>query len=144
MTKICKICKKEYEKGKFCSLNNWRKSRFCSWGCKAIGIGIEKIGEKHFAWKGGEATRKQRRVFYEMRRKYRKIGNGGCHTFGEWENLKVQYNWTCPSCGGKEPEIKLTQDHIIPIIKGGSDNIENIQPLCGKCNSIKATLIIKY
>lgn len=83
-------------------------------------------------------------AFLERRRKYRKKQAGGNHTFGEWELLKKQYNYTCPCCGKKEPEIKLTEDHIIPICKGGSDNIENIQPLCLKCNMAKHTKIIKY
>jgi len=73
------------------------------------------------AWKKNEHNRKKKT-------------NGGSHTFGEWDILKAQYNWTCPSCFKKEPEIKLTQDHIIPVSKGGSDNIENIQALCLPCN----------
>jgi 5-methylcytosine-specific restriction endonuclease McrA len=69
---------------------------------------------------------------------------GGSHSIGEWEHLKALYNWTCPKCWRKEPQIKLTRDHIVAVSKGGSDNIENIQPLCVSCNSKKSTRAIRY
>ncbi len=68
----------------------------------------------------------------------------GSFTVGEWELLKLQYNFTCPSCLKIEPIIKLSVDHIIPLSKGGSNNIENIQPLCRSCNCRKHVKIIKY
>ncbi len=97
-------------------------------------------GEKNWQWKGG----KERKAWWARVRRAKKFNNGGSHTLEEWELLKAQYNWTCPCCKKNEPEIKLTLDHIIAISKGGSDNIENIQPLCGRCNSSKQTKEIKY
>lgn len=84
------------------------------------------------------------KTILNRRRQERLKKVSGFHSNGEWEILKIQYNFTCPACKRIEPEIKLTRDHIIPISKGGSDNIENIQPLCKPCNSRKHISTIKY
>lgn len=77
-------------------------------------------------------------------RKGKIAANGGFHSKQEWEFLKAQYNWTCPCCKQSEPQIKLTKDHIIPLLMGGSNNIENIQPLCFSCNRNKSYRYIRY
>jgi 5-methylcytosine-specific restriction endonuclease McrA len=81
----------------------------------------------------GKLTNKQRC----HNRQARIRGAEGNHTYKEWENIKKENGYICVHCGKKEPEIKLTRDHIIPISKGGTNYIENIQPLCGACNSKK-------
>lgn len=88
--------------------------------------------------------RRARKTAYNRMWKLRRKGVSGYHTIGEWETLKARYNWTCPGCGQHEPEIRLTKDHIIPTSLGGSDNIENIQPLCRSCNSKKYTRIYSF
>jgi len=104
-------------------------------------------GSKHPQWKGGITKNKKYRSWIKNKRnrviKRLKIESLS-HTWGEWENLKKQYGFICPCCKKSEQEIKLTEDHIIPLSKGGSDLIENIQPLYQHCNFVKHTLIIKY
>jgi 5-methylcytosine-specific restriction endonuclease McrA len=64
-------------------------------------------------------------------------GVPGSHTLAEWRALKAHYSYRCLCCGKSEPQIMLTEDHVIPVTKGGSDNISNIQPLCSPCNASK-------
>jgi 5-methylcytosine-specific restriction endonuclease McrA len=73
-----------------------------------------------------------------------KLANGGKFTGKEWQALKEFYNFTCLKCGRKEPEIKLTADHVLPLKLGGVNSIDNIQPLCGSCNSSKKDSHIDY
>ena len=83
------------------------------------------------------------RVASEKRRA-RIAGSGGNFTAKEWEALKKKYGYRCLRCGRTEPEIKLTVDHVIPLSKGGSNSIDNIQPLCWSCNSGKRARHIDY
>lgn len=74
---------------------------------------------------------------YKHKRRTSKSLAGGSFTGAEWLDLIKFYDHTCLRCEKKEPEIKLTADHVIPVVKGGTSFISNIQPLCGPCNSTK-------
>lgn len=88
--------------------------------------------------------RDERRVNYLKR----KLKNGGTHTQAEW--LKKLHRYTkCPRCRRRWEDIPprpnkryknvWTKDHRIPLFRGGSDDISNIQPLCYQCQFRKGT-----
>ena len=45
----------------------------------------------------------------------------------------------CAGCQMMFPFRNMTIDHIVPQSKGGTDHIDNLQLLCGACNSTKGT-----
>lgn len=55
--------------------------------------------------------------------------------------LVARYGYKCMCCGSEEG---ITFDHVLPISKGGPDVVDNIQLLCGPCNSSKHTKVIDY
>lgn len=120
------------------------KRRFCDMAHYHAFRETMRPKEEHERWDGGvtqtEAHRRwkkknpERMAFLKARRYARERGAKGYHTFEEWQELKNRFQNCCANCYKKKP---LTKDHIKPLSKGGSDNIENIQPLCRNCNSRK-------
>lgn len=129
---------------------------YCSRTCYSTAKRGVPIGEKSWLWKGGitrnkpEYNKKHREnnkklyAYYSRVRAYRVKGASGTHALEEWEALKEETGNMCLCCKRCEPEINLTVDHIIPISKGGSNDISNIQPLCVSCNSRKHAKNIDY
>jgi len=75
------------------------------------------------------------------RRAARHAGRG-CFTAEEFKALCERYGNRCLACDGIEASLEA--DHVVPLTKGGSDNISNIQPLCGSCNRKKFVNIVDY
>ena len=69
------------------------------------------------------------------RERLKKARELATHTKEEWDRMQQFFDYTCVKCGATNK--KIVKDHITPIYQGGSDGIENLQPLCYSCNSSK-------
>jgi HNH endonuclease len=74
---------------------------------------------------------------HDRRRRVRKITGAliKTHTDAEWQTLLARFGHKCAICGKRSK--RLTQDHIVPLSRGGDDSIRNVQAACLSCNSRK-------
>ena len=87
-----------------------------------------------------------------VRRARKRVNGLSAYTPKQWRELKAFYDYKCLGCGLSETEIidlgrVLVGDHVVPLAKGGSNDISNIQPLChgtGGCNLKKGARHIDY
>lgn len=77
----------------------------------------------------------------EQRKRAERLGLTDHFNETEWKLLCLRYGNVCLNCQEKLP---LSPDHIIPLTMGGTNMIDNIQPLCWKCNNAKNNRIIDY
>lgn len=61
-------------------------------------------------------------------------------TSEEWDDIKKRFDYRCAYCLTR-PD-KLTQDHVVPLCRGGSHTKDNIVPACKGCNCKKGSVII--
>lgn len=64
-----------------------------------------------------------------------KMGARGTFTYEEWMLLCVIFEDRCACCN--EQHDRLCIDHVVALARGGTNFVENLQPLCRACNSGK-------
>jgi 5-methylcytosine-specific restriction endonuclease McrA len=80
-------------------------------------------------------------TIYDYNYRALKAGAVGTFTKEEWVGLCAAYDNRCIACGLARP---LTPDHVIPIVMGGGNSIDNLQPMCRSCNCSKKELTIDF
>ena len=107
--------------------DGWRNSRCDEEIIKAAG---KREKAKHSAMLSVEA-----RSAKSIRGERMEVAKSkGTHSKQEWQALVDVCGHSCVRCGATG---HLDKDHIKPVYQGGSDGIDNLQPLCAKCNASK-------
>jgi 5-methylcytosine-specific restriction endonuclease McrA len=132
--RTCLVCQTPFTKscnrGGICSPNCKRRSR-----SKAMRKHYVNHKQEVLAW-----TKEYRRKYPELSRRIVRLrrcriaGACGIHTHEQWLARVAYWGWSCRYCGKKLVEASLTQDHVIPISKGGSQWASNLVPACADCN----------
>lgn len=153
-----------------CSALYWAQrvtSRFCSERCESLSRAkrnreYNRIRARKYYWEHHEeqlaAARKRydreasRIILLNWRhrnpeqaklnarlRDYRRRNAPGRHSLKDWLWVKEMFGSACAMCC--RTDLPLTEDHKIPISKGGTNYIDNIQPLCLSCNARKGNKI---
>lgn len=87
------------------------------------------------------ATHREEYRITEERRRSRKRYLPATLTKGQWNAILVAYRFSCAYC--RQKAAKLTQDHVIPVSKGGGYTSDNIVPACQSCNSQKSAKLLQ-
>jgi 5-methylcytosine-specific restriction endonuclease McrA len=156
LSSSCKVCKRRYAKSYrtehaeehrasareyYQRHKEERAAYYAKW---RLG-NLDALAAYHRQWRrdNPDIVRQQRKVA-NARRRARVAQADGDFTPTEWAALCEQYGYVCLACGRGEPEVKITPDHIVPLANGGSNGIDNIQPLCWGCNASKQDRIVDY
>ena len=156
MTKICTACKQELPAtSEFFYVNKAYKM-----GLRSVCKECQKAQFKAYKGKNAEKIRDYRNDYYQGNphyskeyitryrkdnaEKYRKYAHEreskkrnllSDFTEEQWEGAKRYFDNKCAYCG---KEKVLTQDHVVPLSKGGNYTAANIIPACSFCNSSKS------
>ena len=131
---ICKLCRNALNK-------KWRadtKEARATYAKEYHRNHREQDNTKTRQWKAENPEKEKQ---YRHKRRAKKEGAGGFFTAEEWFTLCFAVSFRCLCCNEIKP---LTPDHVIPISKGGTSWLWNIQPLCITCNKNKGQKTTDY
>lgn len=89
------------------------------------------------AWSAANPQRKKQNGYKYRAARY--AADALIVTERDWRRLCARYGHSCAYCGEHRT---LTQDHVIPIVRGGRHAIGNLLPACRSCNSSKRTRLL--
>lgn len=109
------------------------RSRLLAQGAKYRATHQEQVQDNRRKWQAAHPEHSQLK---KAARRARKLSAERADlTTAQWSAIKQLYGFRCVYCGASPK--RLTQDHIIPLSKGGNHTVSNVVPACHSCNSRK-------
>ena len=146
----CKSCRKEYNKKYEISRSKRTEYNRARW---------EKIKDdpqmvayrKEWVSKNRDRLQEYSRSYYRNNRilmlhhrsnqKARERGYEGILSLDDWKLVLSLTDGQCIAC---EENAADSIDHVLPLVKGGMNTVQNIQPMCIKCNLKKGTRLVDF
>lgn len=88
----------------------------------------------------GYCSRRCRKRAHAMRRRGRVFNAHGTYTWGQVVKLWAAFGKACAYCQQTLALEDMQAEHVVALARGGANNIGNILPACGACNSDKRDL----
>lgn len=85
---------------------------------------------------------RERTRIHKLNRRARELGAEGRVTLAEWRAILDRYGRRCLYPGCDRTDIQ--RDHVLPLVKGGTNTADNLQPLCSHHNASKGAKYIDY
>lgn len=143
----CKACKKQYhqdnaehisaQRKQYYQANKEHKAEYMKQYNIDNAVHRAEYNKQYYQTPQGKAVMKAG----SQNRRTQKLQNGGTHTGKQILALFNQQSGVCPYCKAKlhkSGKNKYHIDHVMPLSKGGNNDISNIQLLCAKCNLTKS------
>lgn len=118
VTLECEYCGDEYERRP----SREDISRFCSASCRSSNL----TGPASGLWKGGAKGISDRLRTHLNKEPWDKTA----------ERVREKYDRECQMCGVHSSELSMSLHvhHIVPLVAGGTNDTENLIPLCPSCH----------
>jgi 5-methylcytosine-specific restriction endonuclease McrA len=142
ITKVCTKCGVEKPLDSFVTERRTKSGRGAR--CRACQYLAVKDWDRRHPEKRAEYLRRERQVRPERTRQYnrqrwaRRANAGGVIRDADWRRLVDRFGGRCAYC--ERPAT--SQDHVVPLSRGGRHTIGNVVPACGSCNSSKGSLLL--
>lgn len=130
--------RKRYSALLYAEKNREKLKEYFRW-YNATNVAKRTLASKAWIEANPERARATRKAYAHRRRARLLASKSPGVSPAEWRALVNHFGGCCAYCGNTGCEI----DHIVPISKGGRDELANVLPACRRCNAGKGSKTVE-